>query len=36
MAKDKGVRILRCQAPGGKMLDARDFLNGYKFKVDKV
>lgn len=36
MAKDRGVKILKCQAPGGKMLDAKDFLNGYKFKVNKV
>lgn len=30
------VRILKCQAPGGKVLSASDFLNGYKVKVDKV
>lgn len=34
--KDGAVEILRCQAPNGKILDARDFLNGYKFKSDKV
>lgn len=35
-ASDKCVEILKCQAPNGKMLDARDFLNGYKFKSTKV
>ena len=35
-AKDACVEILRCQAPNGKMLDARDFLNGYKFSCLKV
>ena len=34
--KDGAVEILRCQAPNGKILDARDFLNGYKFKSDRV
>ena len=36
MAKDKFVEILRCQAPNGKMLDAKDFINGYKFSDYKV
>lgn len=35
-AKDFCVEILRCQAPNGKMLDAKDFLNGYKFSKMQV
>ena len=35
-AKVKAVKILRCQAPGGKVLDVKDFLNGYRFKDKKV
>ena len=35
-ANDNSVEILRCQAPNGKMLNAKDFLNGYKFKTMKV
>ena len=35
-AGDSLVEILRCQAPNGKMLDARDFLNGYRFKSERV
>lgn len=31
-AHDGVVEILRCQAPGGKVLDACSFLNGYHFK----
>lgn len=30
------VSVLKCQSPNGKMLDVKDFLNGYKFKSDKV
>lgn len=30
------VKVLKCQNPNGKMLDAKDFLNGYKFKSEKV
>ncbi len=29
-AKDT-FSVLRCQAPGGKVLDVKDFLNGYRF-----
>lgn len=33
----KGVfEILKCQAPGGKVLDARSFLNGFHFKSQAV
>ncbi len=35
-AKKGAVCILRCQAQGGKMLDAKDFLNGYTFKSNRV
>ena len=28
-AKDGAVRILRLQAPGGKQMDARDYLRGH-------
>ena len=35
-AKDNFVEIERCQAPNGKVLDAKDFLNGYKFSRDKA
>ena len=31
-AQDGVVEILRCQAPGGKVLDSGSFLNGYHFK----
>jgi len=31
-AQDGVFEILRCQAPGGKVLDACSFLNGYHFK----
>ncbi len=30
---DGVFEILRCQAPGGKVLDAAVFLNGYRFKT---
>lgn len=33
---DGFFEILRCQAPGGKVLDASAFLNGYRFKTRKV
>lgn len=33
---DGSLEILKCQAPNGKMLNAKDFLNGYKFKEMKV
>lgn len=29
---DKDVEILMCQAPNGKMMSAKDFINGYRFK----
>lgn len=32
-AKDGIFEILKCQAPGGKVLDACSFLNGYRFKT---
>lgn len=32
-AHDGVVEILRCQAPGGKVLDSSSFLNGYRFKA---
>ena len=32
-ASDGAFEILRCQAPGGKVLDANVFLNGYRFKA---
>lgn len=32
-AKDGVFEILKCQAPGGKVLDASAFLNGYHFKT---
>ena len=31
-AQDGVIEILRCQAPGGKVLDSNSFLNGYHFK----
>ena len=34
--KDKDVEILICQAPNGKMMNAKDFLNGYRFKETKA
>ena len=34
--RDTIVEILLCQAQNGKMLSARDFINGYKFKSDRV
>lgn len=35
-AKDSFFEILFCQAQGGKVLNVRDFLNGYHFKAKKV
>ena len=35
-AKNGALEILRCQAPGGKVLDAAAFLNGFHFKSDAV
>ncbi len=35
-AKDGVFEILKCQAPGGKVLDASAFLNGYHFKTRQV
>lgn len=35
-AKDSFFEILSCQAQGGKVLNVRDFLNGYHFKAKKV
>ena len=38
-AKNGALEILRCQASGGKVLDAAAFLNGFRFKsgfVDAV
>ena len=35
-AKDVFFEILSCQAQGGKVLNVRDFLNGYHFKAKKV
>lgn len=35
-ANDRFVEILKCQAPNGKILDAKDFLNGYKFSREKA
>lgn len=35
-AKDGAVEILRCQAAGGKMLDAAAFLNGFHFSCFNV
>ena len=32
-AQDGIFEILKCQAPGGKALDANVFLNGYRFKT---
>jgi len=32
-AKEGVFEILKCQAPGGKVLDAASFLNGYRFKT---
>lgn len=36
VAKGGVFEILKCQAPGGKVLDAKSFLNGYHFKTRKV
>ena len=30
------VKVLKCQIPNGKMIDVKDFLNGYKFKDSMV
>ncbi len=35
-ASDKFVSIEICQAENGKMLDCKSFLNGYKFKSERV
>ncbi len=35
-AKGGVFEILKCQAPGGKVLDASSFLNGYRFKAKVV
>lgn len=35
-AKDGVFEILICQASGGKKMDARSFLNGFRFKTRKV
>ncbi|MGN1200713.1 MAG: methionyl-tRNA formyltransferase [Candidatus Caccovivens sp.] len=35
-ASDGVLEILKCQAPGGKVLDASAFLNGYRFKTRVV
>ena len=35
-AGDGIFEILKCQAPGGKVLDAASFLNGYRFKTTVV
>ena len=35
-AKEGVFEILKCQAPGGKVLDAASFLNGYRFKTTVV
>lgn len=35
-ANDGVFEILKCQAPGGKVLDAASFLNGYRFKAKVV
>ena len=35
-AKGGVFEILKCQAPGGKILDAASFLNGYRFKAKAV
>ncbi len=34
--KDGILEILKCQAPGGKAMDAKSFLNGYHFKSQAV
>ncbi len=34
--KNGALEIFRCQAPGGKVLDAAAFLNGFHFKSDFV
>ena len=36
VARGGVFEILKCQAPGGKVLDAKSFLNGYRFKTRKV
>lgn len=35
-AKDGVFEILKCQAAGGKVMDASSFLNGYRFKTMAV
>lgn len=35
-ASDGVFEVLKCQAPGGKVLDANVFLNGYHFKSDRA
>lgn len=35
-AKTGALSVLKCQAPGGKVLDVKDFLNGYRFTEKKV
>ena len=35
-AQDGVFEILKCQAPGGKILEAAAFLNGYRFKTRMV
>ena len=34
--KDGAVEILKCQSKTGKMVSARDFLNGFSFKGKKI
>lgn len=33
--KNGGIKILKLQKPGGKVLAINDFMNGFKFEVDK-
>ena len=35
-AKQGAVQILSCQAPGGKVLNVKDFLNGFRFSGEKA
>ena len=35
-AKTGALSVLKCQAPGGKVLAVKDFLNGYRFTEKKV
>lgn len=35
-AQEGALKILKCQCAGGKVLDAPNFLNGYRFKDKKV